>query len=65
MDDEWGVPAPSLHGDIPFDYQVLILMTATTDKVLWPHLKALECDPTGVSDEILLSFIQSRTIAII
>lgn len=62
VDDTWGVPTPSLYSNTPFDGQVLVRMAAAAaDRMPWPHLKVIECEPAIVSYEALLSFIQSRT----
>lgn len=46
----------------PIDNHILGLLTRTSvDEPLCPSLKVIECDPSGVSDGALLSFLQSRT----
>lgn len=59
----------SVYGDsngdhhYPVDDHILVLLTATdTKEVLCPLLKVVKCDYSSVSDDVLLSFIRSRTI---
>jgi hypothetical protein len=65
---KWGAPSAAGYTiTYPLDDEVLGLLTptpATTpsiNKPLWPRLKVIESNATGVSDEALLKFIHART----
>lgn len=59
----WPSPNAPLHTFNDEVVSLLTPLTPTNDEplLLCPRLKVLECNPGGVSDKVLLAFIQQRT----
>lgn len=63
---DWNNGWPPINPSHAFNDEVVALLTPVTPTnddllLLCPQLKVVECNPGGVSDRVLLAFIQQRT----